>query len=61
MSVVWEVPVIELVEITPRRLLRREPDAMPRDARPSRSRRERLPEPLRVWGAASRRVEAPAS
>lgn len=56
MSMVWEVPVASVVEPveTTRRMLRQIPDAMPRDARPSRSRRERLPEPLRVWGATAR-------
>jgi hypothetical protein len=57
MSMVWEVPVaavVEPVELVSRRMLQRVPDAMPRDARPSRARRERLPEPLRVWGATAR-------
>jgi hypothetical protein len=54
MSTVWEVPVARPVELVPRRMLRRVPDAMPRDTRPSRARRERLPEPLRVWGATTR-------
>ncbi|HWM33850.1 MAG TPA: hypothetical protein VNR36_06385 [Pseudolysinimonas sp.] len=46
-------PPVAFVDV-PRRLLRREPDAMPRDARPSRSRRERLPE---IWRTVS---QAPA-
>jgi hypothetical protein len=57
MSMVWEVPVVapaEPVEALTRRMLQRVPDAMPRDMRPSRARRERLPEPLRVWGATRR-------
>lgn len=51
MSTVWEVPVAGRGTLLSRRLLREVQDAMPRDARPSRARRERLPEPLRVWGA----------
>ena len=55
MSTVWEVPVLDRSELVlSRRLLRSVPDAMPRDARPSRARHERLPEQVRVWGAASR-------
>ena len=57
MSVVWEVPVatrIDRAGVLPRRLYRAsEPQPMPRDARPSRARRERLPEALRVSGASS--------
>lgn len=49
---VVERPVVELVET--RRMLRGLPSVSPRDARPSRARRERMPEQLRVWGAASR-------
>ena len=57
MSTLWEVPVatIEDRELgMSRRLLRSVPNRMPRDARPSRSRHERMPEQLRVWGASSR-------
>jgi hypothetical protein len=57
MSMVWQIPVVsvpEPVEAISRRMLQRVPDAMPRDTRPSRARRERLPEPLRVWGPAPR-------
>ena len=57
MSVLWEVPVatrIDRAGVLPRRLYRAsEPQPMPRDARPSRARRERLPEALRVSGASS--------
>lgn len=45
--------VVELVE-TQRRQLRALPSLLPRDTRPSRARRERMPAQLRVWGAASR-------
>lgn len=56
---VWEVPVAtidDLAVAVPRRMYRAlEPYPLPREARPSRARRERLPESLRVAGAASRR------
>ncbi|MGE3193862.1 MAG: hypothetical protein AB7K08_10380 [Microbacteriaceae bacterium] len=45
--------VVELVE-TQRRQLRAVGVTPPRDAHPSRARRERMPAQLRVWGAASR-------
>lgn len=55
---VWQVPVAERGIVLPRRLLRERPDLPPlprvRDLRPSRARRERMPEPLRAWGAAPR-------
>jgi len=60
MSTLWEVPVATLQERelgTSRRLLRTTSVlevAPPRDAHRSRVRRERLPEQLRVGGAASR-------
>jgi hypothetical protein len=58
MTTIWEVPVAtttDLAVAVPRRLYRAlEPYPLPRDARPSRARHERLPEPLRVSGAASR-------
>jgi hypothetical protein len=57
MSQVWEVPVVRGVargEWMPRRLLRADPASLPRDARPSRARRERLPLVLRREGAAPR-------
>jgi hypothetical protein len=61
MSIIWEVPVATLADravVLPRRLFRAtEPQPMPRDARPSRARHERLPEPLRVSGASSRKLE----
>ncbi len=61
MSSLWEVPVATRAEragVLPRRLfLATEPQPMPRDARPSRARHERLPEPLRVSGASSRKIE----
>ena len=57
MSTVWEVPVATRVEragVLPRRLFREaEPQPMPRDARPSRARHERLPLRLRETGASS--------
>jgi len=57
MSTVWEVPVASPAERAlgvPRRMLRpRGAVALPRDARPPRSRRERLPEALRLSGASS--------
>ena len=57
MRTVWEVPVatrIDRAGVLPRRFFRAsEPQPMPRDARPSRARRERLPEALRVSGASS--------
>jgi len=62
MSTVWEVPVATRAERAtgiPRRLFRAlEPQPMPRDARPSRARHERLPQPLRVSGASSRKIDA---
>ena len=58
MSMIWEVPVAtpdERAMGLPRRMFREsESRPMPRDARPSRARHERLPQPLRVSGAASR-------
>ena len=58
MSTVWQVPVATRAERgagLSRRLLRDpEPPSMPRDARPSRARRERVPAPMRAWGPASR-------
>lgn len=56
MSTVWEVPVAPSGAMLSRRMLREVQDAMPRDARPSRARRQRLPEALRVRGAVSRRA-----
>ncbi|MEQ1737680.1 MAG: hypothetical protein ABL886_14900, partial [Rhodoglobus sp.] len=57
-SAVWEVPVATRAErggVLPRRLFREtEAQPLPRDARPSRARHERLPEVLRVTGASSR-------
>jgi hypothetical protein len=59
MNTVWEVPVASVADLAaalPRRLYRSlEPYPLPRDARPSRARRERLPESLRVSGASSRK------
>ena len=60
-STVWEVPVATADERMlgmSRRLLRTSSDVvfLPRDARPSRARHERLPEHLRVRGASSRRI-----
>jgi hypothetical protein len=65
MSTLWEIPVAESVaepvDGLSRRMLRTPPpDRMPRDARPTRGRRERLPEALRVWGASSRMRTADA-
>lgn len=61
MSTLWEVPVATRAERAvglPRRLFREaEPRPMPRDARPSRARHERLPQSLRVSGASSRKSE----
>ncbi len=58
MRPVWEVPVATRADravAIPRRLYRAlEPYPMPRDTRPSRARRERLPERLRDSGASSR-------
>jgi hypothetical protein len=60
-STVWEVPVATSDERTlplPRRVYRAlEPQPMPRDARPSRARHERLPQVLRVSGASSRKLD----
>ena len=54
---IYEIPVVEReVVALSRRELRSIAEPMPRDARPSRARHERLPEQLRVWGAASRRI-----
>lgn len=58
MTTVWAVPVATVAERAvgvPRRMFR-EPEMllMPRDARPSRARRQRLSTSLRVRGAASR-------
>lgn len=58
MKSIWEVPVAtpaDLAVAVPRRLYRElEPlSPVPRDPRPSRARRERLPESLRVAGVAS--------
>jgi hypothetical protein len=59
MRTVWEVPVATFADravAIPRRLYRAfDPYPMPRDVRPSRARRERLPESLRVSGASSRK------
>jgi hypothetical protein len=63
---IYEIPVVgshERVAEQPATLSRRElrecgTDLMPRDARPSRARRERLPLGLRQWGAPSRRIAA---
>lgn len=56
---IYEIPVVERAVVerveTTRRMLRSSSSPWPRDARPSRARRERMPERLRVWGAASRR------
>ncbi len=58
MSTLWEIPVAtraDLAGVLPRRLFRETlPQPLPRDARPSRARHERLPESLRVSGASSR-------
>ena len=54
---IYEIPVVEReVVVLSRRELRSMAERLPRDARPSRARHERLPEQLRVWGAASRRI-----
>jgi hypothetical protein len=58
-TTVWEVPVAtdeERMLGMSRLLLRSVPAALPREARPSRARHERLPQYLRVWGAASRKI-----
>jgi hypothetical protein len=48
MSTVWQVPVAPRgAVLLPRRMLRPAPAPVPRDARPSRARRERLPAELR--------------
>ena len=61
MSTVWEVPVAARAEragVLPRRVFRETPaQPLPRDARPSRARHERLPHSLRVSGASSRKIE----
>jgi hypothetical protein len=58
MNTIWEIPVATTADravAIPRRLCRAlEPYPLPRDARPSRARHERLPEPLRTSGASSR-------
>lgn len=54
MSTLWEVPVATVEERElgmSRRLLRSVPERAPRDSRPSRARRERMPAVLRMWGA----------
>jgi len=58
MSTIWAVPVATVAERAvgaPRRMFR-EPEVllMPRDARPSRARRQRVSSSLRTGGAASR-------
>jgi hypothetical protein len=62
MSTLWEIPVAtreDRTGVLPRRLFRAmETQPMPRDARPSRARHERLPKSLRVSGASSRKLEA---
>ena len=63
---IYEIPVVgssERVVDQSATLSRRELrecslEPMPRDARPSRARRERLPLGLRQWGAQSRRIAA---
>ena len=63
---IYEIPVVGPYErvvdestILSRRELRdSSTEPMPRDARPSRARRERLPLGLRQWGAQSRRIAA---
>jgi hypothetical protein len=59
MSTIWEVPVATADERAmglPRRMFRElESRPMPRDARPSRARHERLPAALRTSGASSHR------
>jgi hypothetical protein len=63
---IYEIPVVGSYErvvdqsaILSRRELREcSIEPVPRDARPSRSRRERLPLGLRLWGAQSRRITA---
>ncbi len=61
MRTVWQVPVATRAErgvALPRRLYRETaPQPLPRDARPSRARHERLPRTLRVSGASSRKRE----
>ena len=58
MTTLWKIPVAtdaDRAVAIPRRLYRAlEPSPLPRDARPSRARHERLPEDLREAGAASR-------
>jgi len=58
MSMLWTIPVATEAERSapmPRRLFRAlESYPLPRDARPSRARHERLPESLRTTGASSR-------
>jgi hypothetical protein len=61
---IYEIPVVGPAERVgdPSALLSRRElrecnlEPMPRDARPSRARRERLPEALRQWGPRSRRI-----
>lgn len=61
MSTVYEIPVSPRDAVLTRRMLRSIPDAAPRDARPSRARRERLPLSLRTWGPKhARPVATPA-
>ena len=61
MRTIWEVPVATVADravAVPRRLYRAlDPYPLPRDARPSRARRERLPQALRLSGASSRKPE----
>jgi hypothetical protein len=63
MSTLWRIPVAtEAERAAPlsRRLYRAlESYPLPRDARPSRARHERLPESLRATGASSRKIDLP--
>lgn len=54
-TTVWEIPVADRDATLSRRLMRAIPAPLPRDARPSRARHERMSARLRAWGAASKR------
>ena len=54
-ATIWEIPVADRGATLSRRLMRAIPAPLPRDARPSRVRHERIPARLRAWGAASKR------
>lgn len=57
---VWTIPVDAGMPV-PRRLLRQPTvTALPRDARPRRARRERIPVQLRLHGAAPRSADGTA-